>query len=78
MRSYQYTGEPYEVEVERARLENGASCARVDGGPKLWVMPFGPVKRSLDQLGKAVFKSRASQLRAGVEPRDRGFGTTPM
>ena len=78
MRSYEYTGEPYKVEIERARLESGASWARVDGGPKLWVMPFGPVKRSLDELGKVAFDSRAKRLRAGVQPRDRGFGSTPM
>lgn len=78
MRSYEYTGEPYKVEVERARLESGASWARVDGGPKLWVMPFGPVKRSLDELEKVAFDSRAKRLRAGVQPRDRGLGTTPM
>jgi len=78
MRSYEYTGEPYKVEIERARLENGASWARVDGGPKLWVMPFGPAKRSLDELGKVAFDSRAKQLRAGVQPRDRGLGSTPM
>jgi hypothetical protein len=79
MRSYTYTGDPYKVPVERARLENGASWARVDGGPKLWVMPFGPVKRSLNEVAKAAFESRAVRLRAEVkESRDRGFGTTPM
>jgi len=78
MRSYEYTGEPYKVEIERARLESGASWARVDSGPKLWVMPFGPVKRSLDELEKVAFDSRAKRLRAGVQPRDRGFGSTPM
>lgn len=78
MRSYEYTGQPYKVEIERARLENGASWARVDGGPKLWVMPFGPAKRSLDELGKAAFESRATRLRAGAHPRGRGFGSTPM
>ena len=79
MRSYAYVGTPYTVPSERVRLEDGASWARVDGGPKLWVMPFGPAKRSLNELGKAAFESRAAQLRAEVkEPRDRGFGTTPM
>ena len=78
MRSYDYSGEPYKVPVERARFESGSMWARVDGGPKLWVMPFGPVKRSLLQLEHAVWETRANQARAGVEPRDRGFGTTPM
>lgn len=77
MRSYEYTGEPYKVAIEQARLESGSSWARVDGGPKLWVMPFGPVKRSLVQLEHAAFESRASQLRAGAQVRDRGFGATP-
>jgi hypothetical protein len=61
MRSYEYTGEPYEVEIERARLESGASWARVDGGPKLWVMPFGPVKRSFDELEKVAFDCSAKR-----------------
>ena len=78
MRTYKYTGEPYKVKIEGARLEDGASWARVDGGPKLWVMPFGPVKRSLDELGKVAFDSRAKRLREGVAARDRGYGTTPM
>jgi hypothetical protein len=79
MRSDAFTDKPYKVAIERARLENGASSARVDGGSKLWVMPFGAGKRSLDQLGKAAFESRAVRLRAEVkEARDRGFGTTPM
>jgi hypothetical protein len=73
------TGKPDKVAIERARIENGASWARVDGGPKLWVLPFGAGKRSLDELGKAAFESRAVRLRAEVkESRDRGFGTTPM
>jgi len=78
MRTYDYSGEPYKVAVDSARLESGSMWARVDGGPKLWVMPFGPVKRSLVELERATFESRASRARAGVEPRDRGFGTTPM
>ena len=78
MRSYEYIGEPYKVEIEQARLESGASSARVDGGPKLWGMPFGPVKRSLNELARVAFDSRAKRLRAGVRPRDRGLGTTPM
>ena len=77
MRSYDYTGEPYKVRIEQARLESGSMWARVDGGPKLWVMPFGPVKRSLLQLEHAAFESRATQLRKGAQPRDRGFGFTP-
>ncbi len=64
MRSYEYTGEPYKVEIEQARLESGASWARVDGGPKLWVMPFGPVKRSLDELEKVAFDSSAKRTAA--------------
>jgi len=78
MRSYKYTGEPYKVGIEGARLESGSTWARVNGGPKLWAMPFGPVKRSLIQLEHAAFESRATLLRARAQPRDRGFGTTPM
>ena len=77
MRSYDYAGEPYKARIEQARLESGSMWARVDGGPKLWIMPFGPVKRSLVELEHAAFESRATQLRAGAMTRDRGFGTTP-
>jgi len=77
MRSYVYTGEPYTVKIEQARLESGSSWARVDGGPKLWVMPFGPVKRGLLQLEHAAFEGRASHLRGSAQVRDRGFGITP-
>ena len=77
MRSYSYSGDPYRVPVEKARLESGSMWARVDGGPKLWTMPFGPVKRSLLELERAAFESRASFQRAEAMPRDRGFGTTP-
>jgi hypothetical protein len=77
MRTYSYSGEPYRVPVEKARLESGSMWARVDGGPKLWVMPFGPVKRSLVELERAAFEGRARFQRAEAQPRDRGFGTTP-
>jgi hypothetical protein len=54
MRTYEYSGEPYRVPIEQARYESGSSYARVDGGPKLWVMPFGPVKKALDELTDAI------------------------
>jgi hypothetical protein len=54
MRTYSYSGEPYKVPIGQANYESGSMYARVDGGPKLWVMPFGPVKRALNELNAAV------------------------
>lgn len=59
MRTYTYRGEPYKVPLGEARFESGSMYAQVDGGPKLWVMPFGPVKRSLDLLVETVRSRQA-------------------
>ncbi|MGI8945057.1 MAG: hypothetical protein ACR2GL_02310 [Thermoleophilaceae bacterium] len=78
MRSYSYTDEaPYKVGIAQARLESGSMWARVDGGPKLWTAPFGPLRRSLRRLEHAAFESRARELRTD-KTRERGFGTTPL
>ncbi|HEX2233816.1 MAG TPA: hypothetical protein VHG69_10695 [Thermoleophilaceae bacterium] len=61
MRSYEYSGQPYKVAIEQAKYDSGSMYARVDGGPKLWVMPFGPVKKALDELTEAVEKLQAEK-----------------
>jgi hypothetical protein len=61
MRSYDYSGEPYTVPIGQADYESGSMYARVDGGPKLWVMPFGPVKRSLDELTETVRRLQSAE-----------------
>ena len=43
-------GPPYKVPLAQARLETGSMWVSLDGGPKAWVMPFGPVKKALVQL----------------------------
>jgi hypothetical protein len=62
MRSYEYSGEPYKVPIERANYNSGSMFAQVDEGPKLWVMPFGPVKKALDELTDAVRRRQAVAL----------------
>ena len=62
MRSYEYSGDPYKVPITKAHYESGSMFARVDGGPKLWVMPFGPVKRALDDLTETVRRRQAIPL----------------
>ena len=41
---------------------SGSMFAQVDDGPKLWVMPFGPVKKALDELTDAVRRRQAVAL----------------
>jgi hypothetical protein len=68
MRSYEYSGNPYKVPLAQASYESGSMYARVDGGPKLWVFPFGPVKRGLDEVTEAVRRGRQQQaLTEGVQ-----------
>ena len=66
MRTYAYSGAPYKVPIAQARYESGSMWARVDGGPKLWVMPFGPVKRSLNELTAAVAALQGGAARESV------------
>jgi hypothetical protein len=68
MRSYTYEGDPYKVPIADARYESGSMYAQVDGGPKLWVMPFGPVKKSLDELTDAIRRRQTVAL-PGEAPR---------
>lgn len=58
MRTYSYDGEPYKVPIAQADYRSGSMWAQVDGGPKLWVMPFGPVKKALVELTAAVEAAR--------------------
>jgi hypothetical protein len=58
MRTYSYDGPPYKAPLAQARVESGSMWLSVDGGPKLWVAPFGPVKRSLEELRDYVRNAR--------------------
>ena len=33
-----------------ARIETASTWVTIDGGPKLWVPPFGPLKRGLTEF----------------------------
>src|SRR5881396_1267488 len=46
LRSYKYKGVAHKVPRGSARIESDGSWVSIDGGPKLWVPPFGPIKRS--------------------------------
>jgi hypothetical protein len=54
MRSFVYSGAPYKVPIGQANFESGSMFARVDGGPRAWCAPFGPVKKRLNELTEAV------------------------
>lgn len=69
MRTYKYSGEPYKVPLAQARLETGSMWVRLDGGPKVWVMPFGPVKRALVELREYVTAAQGGVAAPMVPPQ---------
>jgi len=44
--SYKYKGVAHKVPRDSAQVEFGGSWVTIDGGSKLWVPPFGPIKRA--------------------------------
>ena len=53
LRTYKFNRVAYRQALGTARVEYGGSWLTVDGGPKLHVPPFGPIKRGLTEL-KAI------------------------
>jgi hypothetical protein len=47
LRSYKYKGIAHKAPRGQARIESGGTWVSIDGGPKLWAPPFGPIKRGL-------------------------------
>src|SRR5205085_12648986 len=50
LRSYKFRGVAHKVPLAYAKIDSGGSWVSIDGGPKLWVPPFGPIKRGLDRF----------------------------
>jgi len=50
LRSYKFNGVAHKVPRGSARIESGGSWVSIDGGPKLRVPPFGPIKRGLAEF----------------------------
>jgi hypothetical protein len=58
LRSYKFKGIAHKVPLASARIDSSSTWVSIDGGPKLWVPPFGPIKRSLsDFLAEVAAKS---------------------
>src|SRR5207248_11147592 len=43
--SYKYKGVAHKTPLSSARIDSDSTWVSFDGGPKLWVPPFGPLKR---------------------------------
>lgn len=54
LRTYTFKRVAHKAPLGSARIEFGGSWMTVDGGPKLHVPPFGPLKRGLDELKAAA------------------------
>jgi hypothetical protein len=54
LRSYKFKGVAHKVPLASAQVEFGSSWVTIDGGPKLWTPPFGPIKRALADFREYV------------------------
>ena len=50
LRTYKFKGVAYKQPLGSAQFTHGGSWLSIDGGPKLWVPPFGPIKRGLTEF----------------------------
>src|SRR2546421_2369686 len=50
LRSYKFKGVAHKVPLASASVDSSSTWVSIDGGPKLWVPPFGPIKRGLSQF----------------------------
>jgi hypothetical protein len=54
LRTYTFKRVAHKAPLGSARIETGGTWLRIDGGPKLWVPPFGPIKRGYTELRAAL------------------------
>src|SRR3989440_12166571 len=54
LRSYKFKGVSHKVPLASAGIDSSSTWVSIDGGPKLWVPPFGPIKRGLTNFLAAV------------------------
>src|SRR2546430_5736703 len=54
LRSYKFKGVAHKVPIASASIDSSNTWVSIDGGPKLWVPPFGPIKRGLTNFLAAV------------------------
>jgi hypothetical protein len=54
LRTYKFAAVGHKAPIGSARIESGGTWITIDGGPKLHVPPFGPIKRGLTELRAAL------------------------
>jgi hypothetical protein len=54
LRTYKFSAVGHKAPLGSARVESGGTWVTIDGGPKLWVPPFGPIKRGLTEFRAAL------------------------
>ena len=54
LRSYKFKGVAHKVPLASASIDSGSTWVTIDDGRKLWVPPFGPIKRGLSEFLAAV------------------------
>jgi hypothetical protein len=60
LRTYSFAQVAHKAPLDSARIEFGGSWVSIDGGPKLHVPPFGPIKRGLTELRTLVEGQRGA------------------
>lgn len=66
LRSYKFEKVAHKAPLSSVRIESGSTWMSVDGGPKLMVPPFGPIKRSMHELLEYVRGAAAALPGAGA------------
>lgn len=58
MSTYKFNGVDHKVSLASAQIESSSTWVSIDGGAKLWVPPFGPIKRSFKEFVSHVEAAR--------------------
>lgn len=70
LRSYKFKGVALKVPIATASIDSGGTWVRIEGGPKLWVPPFGPIKRGLSDFMAAVADRTRDATQAESPPAE--------
>jgi hypothetical protein len=68
LRAYKFNGVAHKVPLAAAQIESSRSWVSIDGGPKLWAPPYGPIKRALAEFVAHVEAARTPPLPQGTRP----------
>jgi hypothetical protein len=67
LRTYKFNRVAHRAPLASARVESAGTWMTIDGGPKLHVPPFGPLKRGLTEL-RAAYDAQRGALPPGAAP----------